>query len=52
LSGPGAEQRFAGGFHPGYHTPSDTPGIIDYGKLLKVTDLAFRTVKSAADSVD
>ena len=37
-----------GGFHPGYHTPSDTPDKINYAKLEKITRLAFLTVRDAA----
>jgi len=37
-----------GGFHPGYHTPSDTPDKINYAKLGKITRLAFLTVRAAA----
>jgi Zn-dependent M28 family amino/carboxypeptidase len=38
-----------GGFHPGYHTPADTPDRIDYAKLEKITQLALLTVRAAAD---
>ena len=37
-----------GGFHPGYHTPTDTPDKINYAKLEKITRLAFLTVRAAA----
>lgn len=37
-----------GGFHPGYHTPSDTPDKINYAKLEKITRLAFLTIRAAA----
>ncbi len=38
-----------GGFHPGYHTPLDTPDKIDYRKLQKITQLTFLSLAAAAD---
>lgn len=40
---------FTTGLHPDYHTPGDTPDKIDYGKLERVTRLAFLCVLEAAN---
>lgn len=40
---------FTTGLHPDYHTPGDTPDKIDYGKLERVTRLAFLCVLDAAN---
>ena len=41
---------FFGGFHPGYHEPSDTVEKLNFAKLEKVTLLAYRTARAAADA--
>jgi Zn-dependent M28 family amino/carboxypeptidase len=40
-----------GGFHPGYHEPSDTIDQLNFPKLEKVVRLAYESVKSLADAV-
>ncbi len=40
---------FFGGWHPGYHEPSDTVDRLNFGKLEKVTRLAFWTARAIAD---
>jgi hypothetical protein len=39
-----------GGWHPGYHEPSDTIDRLDFPKLEKVLRLAFETARSLADA--
>jgi Zn-dependent M28 family amino/carboxypeptidase len=39
-----------GGFHPGYHEPVDTADRLDYGKLTRVTRLAFAAAWAVANS--
>ncbi len=41
---------FFGGWHPGYHEPSDTVDRLDFPKLEKVVNLARRTATSLANS--
>jgi len=41
---------FFGGWHPGYHEPSDTVDHLDFPKLEKVVRLAYWTARSIADS--
>jgi len=38
-----------GGFHPGYHEPSDTMDLLNYPKILKVIELAQRAASELAD---
>ena len=38
-----------GGWHPGYHEPSDTMDLLNYDKLEKVTRLAARTIAALAN---
>ena len=38
-----------GGWHPGYHEPSDTVDRLNFAKLEKVAQLAFWTASSIAD---
>jgi Zn-dependent M28 family amino/carboxypeptidase len=38
-----------GGFHPGYHEPSDTVDKLNFGKLEKVIELAYRTALALAN---
>ena len=39
-----------GGFHPGYHEPSDTVDQLNYPKLEKVVRLAYLTARTLADT--
>lgn len=39
-----------GGFHPGYHEPSDTIDQLDFPKLEKVVRLAYESALSLADA--
>jgi len=39
-----------GGWHPGYHEPSDKVEKLNFDKLEKVTLLAYRTARAAADT--
>ncbi len=39
-----------GGFHPGYHEPSDTIDRLDFPKLEKVVRLAYGSARSLADA--
>ena len=39
-----------GGFHPGYHEPSDTIDQLDFPKLEKVVRLAYWSARSLADA--
>jgi hypothetical protein len=39
-----------GGFHPGYHEPSDTVGKLNFPKLEKVVRLTYQAARSIADS--
>jgi Zn-dependent M28 family amino/carboxypeptidase len=41
---------FFGGWHPGYHEPSDTVDQLDFPKLEKVLRLAYWTARLVADS--
>jgi Zn-dependent M28 family amino/carboxypeptidase len=41
-----------GGFHPGYHEPSDTPEKINFVKLEKVVRLTYYAAESIANSAD
>ena len=41
---------FFGGFHPGYHEPSDTVEKINFVKLEKITRLAHLTAHSIANA--
>lgn len=40
---------FFGGFHPGYHEPSDTAEKINFAKVEKVLRLTYLTARSIAD---
>ncbi len=40
---------FFGGFHPGYHEPSDTVEKINFSKVEKVLRLTYLTARSIAD---
>ena len=39
-----------GGFHPGYHEPSDTIDRLDFPKLEKVVRLTYESARSLADA--
>jgi hypothetical protein len=39
-----------GGFHPGYHEPSDTMDRLNYPKITKAIDLAYRAALDVADA--
>jgi hypothetical protein len=39
-----------GGWHPGYHEPSDTIDQLDFPKLEKVVRLAYASARALADS--
>jgi len=39
-----------GGFHPGYHEPSDTVDRLNFAKLLKIAKLAYLTAGALADA--
>ena len=41
---------FFGGWHPGYHEPSDTIARLNFAKLEKVVNLAGRTARGLADA--
>lgn len=41
---------FFGGFHPGYHEPSDTVDKLNFPKMEKVIRLAYDTAAALADS--
>ena len=41
---------FFGGFHPGYHEPSDTVDKLNFPKMEKVIRLAYDTATALADS--
>jgi hypothetical protein len=38
-----------GGFHPGYHEPSDTVDKLNFPKMVKVVRLAYSTAASVAN---
>ena len=40
---------FFAGFHPGYHEPSDTVDKLNFPKIEKVIDLAYRTLLAIAN---
>src|SRR6185312_7272811 len=39
-----------GGFHPGYHEPSDTMERLNYPKIVKAIELADRAARDVADA--
>jgi hypothetical protein len=39
-----------GGFHPGYHEPSDTVDRLNFAKLMKIAKLAYLTTGALADA--
>ncbi|HWB99077.1 MAG TPA: M28 family peptidase, partial [Bryobacteraceae bacterium] len=39
-----------GGFHPGYHEPSDTVEKLNFAKMEKVIRLAYRAAREIADA--
>jgi len=39
-----------GGFHPGYHEPSDTMDRLNYAKILKAIELAHSAAREVADT--
>jgi hypothetical protein len=39
-----------GGFHPGYHEPTDTMDLLNYPKIAKVISLAYGTSARVADA--
>jgi len=39
-----------GGFHPGYHEPSDTVDRLNFAKLMKIAKLAYLTAGALADA--
>ena len=39
-----------GGFHPGYHEPSDTIDKLNFPKLEKVIRLTYRVASEVADA--